>query len=85
MEGLLVKRQAASSCVWRVCGGGEEDAGALDGFASLIFGGWLPQGASASPAYACLGTGVAWRAAHSSVARAGSFGPGVFLTAGGCG
>ena len=39
--------------------GGEGGAGALDGFASLIFGGWLPQGASASPACACLGTGVA--------------------------
>lgn len=39
--------------------GGEGDAGVLDGFASLIFGGWLSQGASASPACACLGTGVA--------------------------
>jgi len=61
--------------------GGEGDAGALDGVASLICGGWLPQGACASPACACLGTGVALVAAHSSSARAGSFGPGVFLTA----
>jgi hypothetical protein len=69
--------QSLTGCVV----GGEGGAGALDGFASLIFGGWLPQGASASPACACLGTGVALEAAHSSVARAGSFGPGAFLTA----